>query len=158
MDGDLREAAIERACQGGYGVLVVDDVAVNRELLIELFESFDGVTVHSAACGAEGLRLAAAHAPELVLLDIFLAGMDGVEVARRLRAASAAAAGPCIVAITAAEGFHRLGRDDEAAATPLFDAYVPKPVDLDELLAAVGRHLLRLGDPATQDRSARNGG
>lgn len=144
MDAGLRDAAIERASQGGYRVLIVDDVAVNRELLIELFQSFDDVEIFSAESGAEGLRLATLHAPDLILLDIFLAGMDGVEVARRLRQRPPANA-PCIVAITAAGDLrHRnLGAD----GGPLFDAHVPKPVDLDTLLAAAGQHLLRRNRP-----------
>jgi len=65
-------------------VLVVDDLLANRELLRQALED-EAFEVVVAASGAECLTLAAAEQPEVILLDIRMAGMDGIETCRRLK-------------------------------------------------------------------------
>lgn len=66
-------------------VLVVDDIDINRELAREALED-EGFTVVVAASGAECLTVAAAEQPEVILLDIRMPGIDGIETCRRLKA------------------------------------------------------------------------
>jgi len=65
-------------------VLVVDDILTNRELLRQALEE-EGFEVLLAASGPECLTVAAAAQPEVILLDIRMAGMDGIETCRRLK-------------------------------------------------------------------------
>ncbi len=68
-------------------VLVVDDQAVFRDAMSAVVAATDGFTVvGTAASGEEALRAAEALGPRLVLLDVHLPGIDGVETARRLAA------------------------------------------------------------------------
>jgi len=65
-------------------VLVVDDLLANRELLRQALED-EGFEVLLAASGPECLTIAAAHHPEVIVLDIRMPGMDGIETCRRLK-------------------------------------------------------------------------
>jgi len=112
-------------------VLVVDDnvdmVASTAALL-----SHDGHHVRTATSGAEAITTASAFAPDVVLLDIGLPGMDGYEVAKRLRAAPNGRT----VRLIAVSGY---GRDEDRRQSldSGFDAHLVKPVDLDVLRQAV---------------------
>ena len=70
---------------GGGRVLVVDDVAANRELLRQDLEE-EGFEVTAVPSGPACLAAARAHPPEVILLDIQMAGMDGIETCRQLKA------------------------------------------------------------------------
>jgi DNA-binding NarL/FixJ family response regulator len=68
-------------------VLIVDDQAPFRRAMAAVVEQTDGfVVVAEAASGEESLEAAAAHGPDLVLMDVNLPGIDGLEATRRLRA------------------------------------------------------------------------
>jgi diguanylate cyclase (GGDEF)-like protein len=71
--------------QGRGRVLVVDDVAANRDLLSQDLEE-EGFAVDTAASGAECLAAVQTSPPDVILLDIQMAGMDGIETCRRLKA------------------------------------------------------------------------
>jgi CheY-like chemotaxis protein len=87
--------------------------------------------------GADALAGIARDRPDLVLLDVSLPGMDGVEVLRRLRADPALAGLP-VIALTA----HAMASDREKYLGLGFDDYVTKPiVDEQVLLLAIARHL-----------------
>jgi len=116
-------------------VLVVDDDPRNRKLIDTLLRA-DGLAVTIADSGATALVAFAASTPDLVLLDLMMPGMDGFEVARRLRADSNGKRLP-IVMITAL--------DDDASRARLaaagIDRVLAKPIDrwqlkkcIDELL------------------------
>jgi DNA-binding response OmpR family regulator len=130
-------------------VLVVeDDEAIGRGLAQAL--TSQGYAVRWAATGSDGLREATEAAPDLVLLDLGLPDLDGVEVCRRLRAV---APGTTIVMLTA--------RDAEIDVVVGLDAgaddYVTKPFRLAELMARVRAHLRRAGPGAPTGRLAVGG-
>ena len=116
-------------------VLVVDDEASVREVLAQylLLEGYQALT---AAEGAEALRLAADQPPDLVVLDLMLPGVDGLEVCRRLRASSAVP----ILMLTA--------RSDELDKIAGFatgaDDYVTKPFSPREIVMRVQAIMRRL--------------
>ena len=122
-------------------VLLIEDNVDARDALRVLLE-LDGYDVEAAGDGPEGLEIARAKAPAVALIDIGLPGMDGYEVARRLRAL----AGPrsFLVALTGYSDPDDRRRAEEAG----FDAHVVKPVDPDELI----RLLARLGVPGPGSR------
>ena len=74
-------------------VLVIDDNAMNRKLARDVLEAAGFRTVE-AATAAEGIAQAAEHEPDVILLDLRLPDMPGVEVARRLRGEDAGAPDP----------------------------------------------------------------
>jgi len=101
--------------------------------------SFDGYRVDMAPDGKAGLELARENPPDLVLLDLMLPGMDGLEVCRRLRAVSDVP----ILMLTAKETIEDRVRGLDAGA----DDYLVKPFAFDELVARI-RALLRRAQPA----------
>jgi len=115
-------------------VLVVEDNTDAREMLAAML-TLAGHEVHAAATGEEGLRLAVERTPDIVISDIGLPGMDGYELARRLRA-HAALRRTWLVALS---GYGR--REDKVrAAEAGFDHHLVKPVEpgaLTELLASL---------------------
>ena len=110
----------------GVRVLVVDDEAAIRKLL-RIGLSAHGYEVLEADTGAEALRMATARAPQLVVLDLGLPDMDGVDVIRRLREWSAR---PVIVLSVRDREDDKINALDAGA-----DDYVTKPFSLAELLA-----------------------
>jgi len=123
-------------------VLVVeDDPAVRASLERSL--SFEGYDVVAASDGAAGLAAVASHRPDVVLLDLGLPHVDGVEVARRLRAAGD---GVPILMLTARAGTADRVSGLDAGA----DDYLAKPFALEELLARV-RALLRRSAAASAE-------
>ncbi len=119
---------------GDAHILIVDDEPQIHRFLGPALAAA-GFTVAGARDGAEGLRLIAARAPDLVLLDLGLPDLDGEEVLRRLRAFS----GVPVIVISAR------GREAEkiAALDAGADDYVEKPFALGELLARMRAALRR---------------
>jgi two-component system KDP operon response regulator KdpE len=122
-------------------VLVVDDEPqIVRALAINLRAR--RYEVHTADSGAEALRVAAAHPPDIVILDLGLPDMDGTDVIAGLRGWTSA---PILVLS---------GRSDSADKVDALDAgaddYVIKPFGMDELLARM-RAMSRRGAPGTTD-------
>ncbi|MCX5876660.1 MAG: response regulator [Deltaproteobacteria bacterium] len=116
-------------------ILVVDDEAAIRRLLATVLES-SGFVVHLAENGSLGLAAAAAVRPDLILLDLGLPDLDGVEVIRRLREWSPA---PIIVLSV------REREDDKVAALDAgADDYLTKPFGVPELLARIRGSLRRV--------------
>src|SRR6185369_16947049 len=77
-----------------HKILVIDDTPANISILNEtLKEQYD---VFFATCGSEGLKVAAALLPDLILLDVMMPGMDGFQVCRRLKENGATARIPVI--------------------------------------------------------------
>ncbi len=112
-------------------LLVVDDIAANRELLLEIL-AVEGHRTLAAASGPEALQLIAEHDPELLLLDVNMPGMDGLEVCRRLRADPATQSLPIILVTALADREQRLAGIEAGA-----NDYLTKPIDRTELLLRV---------------------
>jgi signal transduction histidine kinase len=110
-------------------VLIVDDFP-DALALYEAVLAEDGHRVRLATSGVEALRQVDEREPELVLLDVSMPGLDGVEVLRRLR--TRRGGGPAVIMLTAAR---REPHAIEAGLKEGADAYLTKPIDSRELLA-----------------------
>ncbi|WP_280154931.1 response regulator [Piscinibacter sp. XHJ-5] len=113
-------------------VLVVDDVAENRAVLVEALDRL-GFDVAQAAGGYDGLAQAQAMQPDLVLVDIVMPDIGGLEVIQRLRTFPALHATP-IVAVSASATPDVESKTMAAGA----NAFLPKPVDVKSLLSCAG--------------------
>jgi two-component system cell cycle response regulator DivK len=118
----------------GERVLVVEDNERNMKLVRDVLQA-RGYRTLEAATGPHAVALAAEHAPDLVLMDIQLPGIDGVEALRRLRADERTASIP-VLALTAQAMFG----DRERFLAAGFDGYLSKPVNIVELVATVKQH------------------
>jgi two-component system CheB/CheR fusion protein len=112
----------------GTSVIVVEDNADSREMLCALLARA-GLSCHGAPDGVTALRLVDEVSPSIVILDVGLPDMDGLEVARRIRANSRHAA----VRLIALTGYGRT-RDRVATTLAGFDHHLVKPVQPTELL------------------------
>jgi PAS domain S-box-containing protein len=119
-------------------VLVVEDNDDGRETLIELLRDL-GYEVQGVASGSEAVHQAERHVPHLVLLDLGLPGMDGVEVARELRRRHA----PQQMAIVALTGWGAK-HDRARTAAAGFDEHLTKPIQPSVLAQAVRRGVDRV--------------
>ena len=119
----------------GKRILVVEDTEDNRQIIRDLLTSFDYELIE-AADGAEGVRMAQAHRPDLILMDIQLPVMDGYEATRRIRALSELAGVP-IIAVTS----YALSGDEAKAREAGCDSYIAKPFSPRQLLAKVREFL-----------------
>ncbi|GAA4166711.1 response regulator [Phytohabitans flavus] len=125
-------------------ILVVDDEPqILRTLRINLRAR--GYDVDTAADGATALEAAARRPPDLVVLDLGLPDVDGVEVIRRLRGWTAV---PVIVLSGRASSADKVAALDGGA-----DDYITKPFGVDELLARIRAATRRVSSPAGGDRS-----
>ena len=118
-------------------ILIVEDHEKNRKLVRDVLK-FKGYEVIEAETGEEGVRLALERRPSLVLMDIRLPGIDGVEALRRIRADVATRAIP-IMAITASV----MTEDRQKIMDAGFDAYQSKPLNVKHFVAAVEQLLER---------------
>jgi len=119
-------------------ILLVEDSEDNRRLLSALLQHH-GYQVHTAASGEEGLEVVEHLRPSQILLDIGLPGIDGYEVARRLRARLGEGT-PRLIALT---GYGQ--PDDRATAQRAgFDAYLVKPVMVEQLTEVLAEHQARV--------------
>jgi two-component system CheB/CheR fusion protein len=117
---------------GGHRVLIVDDNTDAARTLGMLVETLGQNEVHVAYNGDDALRIAQEHRPDIVLLDLKMPGMDGYEVARRLRSESWGR-DLTLVALTgwALEDHRRRSRDAG------FDRHLTKPADISALAAVL---------------------
>jgi two-component system cell cycle response regulator DivK len=114
-------------------VLIVEDNEKNMKLARDVLQAKGYMTLE-AVTGEEGVRLAKERVPDLVLMDIQLPGINGIEAFRQLRADPKTARIP-VVALTAS-----VTPTDRSAITAAgFDAFVSKPISLKEFLDTVKR-------------------
>jgi two-component system cell cycle response regulator DivK len=118
----------------GAQVLVVEDNEKNMKLFRDVLEAA-GYRTLAATSGGEAVALAAEHLPDLVLMDIQLPDIDGVEALGRLRADGRTASLP-VLALTA----QAMEGDRERFLAAGFDGYLSKPVNVADLVAAVARY------------------
>lgn len=119
----------------GEPILVVDDNPTNLKL-VRVVLAGDGFEVHTAGEAGGAFAALAARRPRLILMDLQLPGIDGLELTRRLKADSRYRGIP-IIALTA----YAMKGDEEKARAAGCDGYVAKPIDVKTLSAIVRRHL-----------------
>jgi two-component system, cell cycle response regulator DivK len=115
-------------------LLIVEDSEINRDLLVQLFE--DDYDLDLADDGRSAIRLAIEKRPDLILLDIGLPGLSGLEAVRTLRARGDDVP---IVAVSSSV----MPGDRERALEAGCDDFVPKPIDDLLLVDLVGRLVSR---------------
>ena len=115
--------------------LVVDDVSENREVLSLMLAGI-GVVVRTAADGREALEALEEGLPDVVLMDIWMPVMDGLEAVRAIRERYGEAA-PALIAVSASALPHELKQFLGAG----FDAFLPKPIEEEQVFAYLAKYL-----------------
>ena len=116
-------------------ILIVEDNERNLKLVRDVLQ-VKGYTTLEAVTGEDGVKLAVEQKPDLVLMDIQLPGMNGIEALGVLRANPVTARIP-VIAVTASV----MQQDRKQITEAGFDAYVGKPINLKEFLDAVRKAL-----------------
>ena len=116
-------------------ILIVEDNEKNMKLVRDILQHKGHATLE-ASTGEEGVALALARRPDLILMDIQLPGIDGIEALRRIRADAGLDAVP-VVAISASV----MPDDQRHIVASGFDAFLTKPISLKPFLATVERFL-----------------
>jgi PAS domain S-box-containing protein len=130
----LPEAARVDAQAGGplRTLLYVEDNPANLKLIEQLIARRPTIRLLTAVDGNQGIQMARAHQPDVILMDINLPGISGIEALRILRAEPATAHIP-IVALSA----NAMPRDVEKGITAGFFSYLTKPIKVDEFMTAL---------------------
>ena len=118
----------------GKRVLIVEDNEKNMKLVRDVLQA-TGYSTLEATTGEEAIELSLSQAPALVLMDVQLPGIDGVEALERMRQNERTASIP-VLALTA----QAMSGDRERFLEAGFDGYLAKPVDVGELIEAVREH------------------
>jgi PAS domain S-box-containing protein len=145
-----RVDALVGATGAGLSVLYAEDDEVNAELVRQIVSLRRGVSLRVASDGAAALESARADPPDLMLVDMNLGDMTGIELARALRR-DRSLQDVCLVALSA----DALPEQIDAAMACGFERYLTKPLDFDALLALLDSHRRPLA-PAPQAASARH--
>jgi two-component system, cell cycle response regulator DivK len=116
-------------------ILIVEDNEKNMKLVRDIVRHKGHATLE-ALTGEDGVRLAIEQRPDLILMDIQLPGIDGIEALRRIRAQPALDAVP-VIAVSASV----MPDDQRHIVGSGFDAFVPKPISLKPFVAVVERFL-----------------
>jgi len=115
-------------------VLVVEDNEQNRYLMEYMLEK-SGFTVFLARTGAEAMAMAINERPDLILMDIQLPDLDGLEVTRRIRASEADGKIP-IVAVTS----FAMAGDRQKALAAGCNGYIEKPINPESFLSEIHKY------------------
>ncbi len=137
IDGTNVEAPandIEEPDIGPFKVLLVEDNPTNRLVISKILEAL-GVVVETACDGVEGVEMARSGAYDLVLMDIQMPGMDGIEATKRIRAMEGSQGSLPILAVTA----NVLAEQRTSYADAGMNGVVSKPVSAAALLAEISR-------------------
>jgi two-component system, cell cycle response regulator DivK len=118
----------------GERVLVVEDNDKNMKLVRDVLQA-SGYSTFEATTGEQAVELALVHEPALVLMDVQLPGIDGVETLEKLRQDERTSSIP-VLALTA----QAMSGDRERFLEAGFDGYLAKPVDVGALIEAVREH------------------
>lgn len=116
-------------------ILIVEDDDDNRQLTRDLLD-LQNYDILEAANGLQALDLLNKHRPHLILMDVAMPGLNGLEVTRRIRQNESLAHIP-IIALTAYAG----SKDQEAALAAGCTNYVSKPINIQELLSKIETHI-----------------
>ena len=118
----------------GEQILVVEDNEKNMKLVRDVLQA-KGYRTLEATTGGRAVELATEHGPDLVLMDVQLPDINGLEALGRLRADERTASIP-VLAVTA----QAMQGDRERFLAAGFDGYVSKPLDIVELVETVKKH------------------
>ena len=118
-------------------ILIVDDNPQNLKLA-KVILAAEGYEVKTAIDAEDALRILDSFTPRLILMDLQLPRMDGLELTRRLKA-DPARREIIIIALTA----YAMKGDDEKAFAAGCDGYISKPIDIDALPRVVAEYLAR---------------
>jgi two-component system cell cycle response regulator DivK len=116
-------------------ILIVEDNEKNLKLVRDVLQ-VKGFNTIEAGTAEEGIQLAASRKPDLILMDIQLPGMNGIDALKHLRADKATATIP-VVAVTASV----MQQDRTLITEAGFDGYIGKPINIKEFLDAVNHAL-----------------
>jgi len=116
-------------------ILIVEDNEKNMKLVRDILRH-NGHATLEAQTGGEGVRLASEKKPDLILMDIQLPDIDGIEALRRIRADRALDT-IAVIAVSASV----MPDDQQKIVTSGFDAFVTKPINLKQFLDTVKRFL-----------------
>ncbi len=144
----LADAVPDAPAPSPKRVLLVDDIAMNRDV-IGAFLSTGGHAVVLAESGQEAVRLATEQDFDLILMDVRMPEMDGLEATRRIRALGAPRGQIPILALTAYSVPDRLAQCREAG----MDGHIAKPVEYTMLMRAIAGVMARTPPDWTQDCS-----
>ena len=128
----------------GELILIVEDNEKNRKLERDVLQ-FHGYQTAEAETGEDGVRMAQASPPALILMDIQLPGISGIEALGQIRADSRTRGIP-VIAVTASA----MTQDRQTIMAAGFDGYQSKPINVKEFVAAVRQMLDRA--PAAEGR------
>ena len=116
-------------------ILIIEDNEKNLKLVRDVLQA-KGHTTAEAGSAEEGLKLAHERKPDLVLMDIQLPGMSGIDALRELRKDAATSSIP-VLAISASV----MQQDRKQITDAGFDGFIEKPINLKDFLAAVNKAL-----------------
>lgn len=116
-------------------ILVVDDVKINRAVLIDMLEPL-GFELIEASHGQAAVEMMHKHHPDLILMDIAMPEMNGIEATRQIRQLPGGEEVP-IIAISASAS----GQDEAASLAAGMDAFLSKPVEFEPLLKSIAQML-----------------
>jgi len=125
----------------GEKILIIEDNPMNMELATDLLEAA-GYVVIQAGTAEEGIELARAEFPDLILMDVGLPGMDGLEATGNLKQDPTTKDIP-VIAMTA----HAMKGDEKKALAAGCAGYITKPIDTREFPKAVARFIEAAGSP-----------
>ena len=118
-------------------ILIIDDSPLNLKLARVLLQS-EGYVIRTASGGNEGLSILLTFKPKLVITDIQMPGIDGLEVTRRIRA-SPDTRGIVVLALSASA----MKGDEEKALSAGCDGYITKPITNQKMLSYIREYLDR---------------
>lgn len=116
-------------------ILIADDNEMNRSLMVALLQR-SGHEVLEAADGAQAVRLAKEHIPDLIIMDIQMPVLDGITALRMLRADESAKKIP-VIAVTS----YAMKGDREKFLKAGFDSYISKPINTKEVVKMIEQYI-----------------
>jgi len=119
----------------GKTILIVEDEPRNLKLLRDLLQRF-GYEILEALDGEQGVKLAGEKMPDLILMDIMMPKMDGLEATRIIKADTKTKHIP-VIALTS----YAMKGDREKTVEAGCDGYIAKPIDIKEVLKAIEHYL-----------------
>jgi signal transduction histidine kinase/DNA-binding response OmpR family regulator len=139
LEGEIETPSLAKNITGYLGprrrLLIVDDLATNRELLVRLLRPL-GFDLAEASSGAQALERAVAFKPDLVLMDLLMPGIGGIEATRRMLADPALAASRVLIVSANASAQDRAASEAAGAC-----GFIAKPIEHDRLFSELAVHL-----------------